>query len=298
MVFGKFKNRSLKILSLILTITVLFSVSGCSGYIEELRLRKLEDYIYGFADELSADPLTVLNSNSAEKIKLPGLSDEQKEIMLATGNFKFSIEELNVAEKGKSADCKLKFSIIDLEDRYSATELHTVGQYKKEISKFKESKKVLDFTLSKDKEGWKFDDLNEIVKYLIEPYGTLQVCDDEGFPIELTHEFFDEVFIDVLWYDPLFSTPLHLNKLEDPVAIQCAFYFNTPVNLNFRAVLKDESGTTLADTGVLLKDSVIAVVDFSHDSLGMSGFSKGKYTIEILYDKEVFAKTEEPLEIK
>ena len=101
-----------------------------------------------------------------------------------------------------------------------------------------------------------------------------------------------------MWYDPLFSTPLHLNKLEDPVAIQCAFYFNTPVNLVFRAVLKDESGTTLADTEVLLKDSVIAVVDFSHDSLGMSSFSKGKYTIEILYDKEVFAKTEDPLEIK
>lgn len=284
-------------LSVFLVITMVIMSSGCTEYIRERQFERLEDYVYGFVEDFSTNPLTVMSENSLKKLKLPELSDEQQDIFDSAYNCKMKISELDLAEDNKSADCTIKLSFKDLSDKFEETEYHTKKEFKSEIEDMKSKKKTMVLHLEKDGKAWKFSDLQEIVDLTTAGYSSLNVCDDEGFPIVLTSKYFDNVYVEALWYDPMFSTPLHLNKLSDPVALQCAFYFNTPVKLKFEAVLIDDSGKELSSYDVEINDSVIVVVDFSADFVGVSKFS-GNYTIELRCNDEVFAKTEEPLEVK
>ena len=284
--------------SVVLVSTLLVMSSGCTEYIRERQFERLEDYVYGFVEEISTNPLTVMSENSLTKLKLPELSDEQQEIFDSAYVCKMKIAELELAEDNKSADCTIKLAYKDLSDKFEATEYHTLKEFKSEIEDIKSKKKTLVLHLEKDGKAWKFSDLQEIIDLTTVGYSSLNVCDEDGFPVVLTSEFFENVYVEALWYDPMFSTPLHLNKLTDPVALQCAFYFITPVNLKFEAVLLDDDGEKMATTDVEIRDSVIAVVDFSADFVGVSKFSSGDYTIELRWNDEVFAKTEEPLEVK
>ncbi len=284
-------------LSVVLVATMMIVSSGCTEYIRERQFERLEDYVYGFVEDLSTNPLTVMSENSLKKIKLPELSDEQQEVFDSAYICKMKIAELELGEDNKSADCTVKISYKDLSDKFEATEYHTISELKSEIDDLKTKKKTLVLHMEKDGKAWKFSDLQEIVDITTAGYSTLNICDDDGFPVNLTSESFENVYVEALWYDPMFSTPLHLNKLTDPVALQCAFYFNTPVNLRFEAVLLDEDGKEMTSTDVEIRDSVIVVVDFSADFVGVSSFSGGNYTIELRWNDEVYAKTEEPLEV-
>ncbi len=285
-------------LSVVLVATLMIVSSGCTEYIRERQFERLEDYVYGFVEDISTNPLTVLSENSLKKLKLPELSDEQQEIFDSAYKCKMKISELELAEDNKSADCTIKLSFKDLSDKFEATEYRTVSEFKSEIDDMKSKKKTMVLHLEKDGKEWKFSNLQEIIDVTTAGYSTLNVCDDEGFPVDLSSEYFENVYVEALWYDPMFSTPLHLNKLTDPIALQCAFYFNTPVNLRFEAILRDEDGKKMASTDIEIRDSVIVVVDFSADLVGVSSFSGGNYTIELRWNDEVFAKTEEPLEVK
>ena len=285
-------------LSVALTASMLFVTSGCKEYIRDRQFARLEDYVYGFVEDLSTNPLTVMSENSVKKLKLPDLSDEQQEIFDSAYTCKMSISEIELADDNKSADCKMKVTYKDISDKFEGSDFHTVKEFKSEIKDMKSSKKNIVLHMEKDGTKWIFSDLQEVVDLTTAGFDTLNICDDDGFPIKLTSEYFDNVYVEALWYDPLFSTPLHINKLTDPVALQCAFYFNTPVNLKFEAVLRDEDGKKLATEDVEIKNSVMVLVDFSADYVGVSEFSDGEYTVELEWDGDVFAKTESPLEVK
>ena len=284
--------------TVILASALLILSSGCQDYIRDRQFEKLEDYVYGFVEDISTNPLTVISDNSVKKVKLPELTDDQQEIFDDTFEYKIKIIEMEISDDNKSADCKVKVNTYDLEEKYEATDFRTVKEYKSEIKDFKSEKKSLVLHLEQVDRKWKFSDLQELVDVTAGRYTKLNICDEDGFPSILTTEYFDSVFIEALWYDPMFSTPLHLNKLTDPVALQCAFYFNTPVNLKFEAVLKDDDGNELASSDVIIDNSVIAVVDFSTDYVGVDSFKKGNYTVELLWNDEEFAKTENSLEVK
>lgn len=299
MISKKYIRQSFRItFSVILIAAILVMSTGCTEYIRERAFERVEDYVYGFVEEISTNPLTVMSDNSIKKLELPELSDEQQEIFDSVYTCKMKIAELELGEDNKSADCKLKLSYKDISEKFEATEYHTVKDFKSEIGDMKSKKKNMTLHLEKDGKQWKFSDLQEVIDVTTAGYSSLNICDEDGFPVELTTDYFDNVYVEALWYDPMFSTPLHLNKLTDPVALQCAFYFNTPVNLRFEVVLRDDNDKKLASYDIEIKDSVIVVVDFSADFVGVSKFSSGNYTIELRWNDEVFAKTEEPLEVK
>ena len=109
---------------------------------------------------------------------------------------------------------------------------------------------------------------------------------------------YSEFVVDPIWYDPMLAIPLNSDSISDPIALQCAFYFNTPVNLKLKADLKDANGKVIASRDIDINNSVIAIADFSCEYVGVDRFAQGNYTVELIYDGEVFAKTDDPLTVR
>ena len=290
-------NKFKLLISLIMLIPVVLCATGCSALMYDRIYEGLEDYVYGFTKDVSKDSIKVLNDNSAKRIKPNKITDEQNDIFEKTFNIKCKVDSLVLDEGNYTATCKMKVTYTDISAEFD-NDLLTVDEFVDKIKELDTKTRTITLTLTRTGKEWKFDDLSEIYLAAQKPYGELFVCDEEGYPINVTQEYFDSIYIQPLWYDPLYSTPLHLNKLEDPCALQCAFYFNTPVNLKFTANLKDVNDKIIATREIDVKNSVIAIADFSCEYVGVDRFTQGNYTIELLYNDEVFAKTEDPLTVR
>ncbi len=290
-------NKLNTILLMLVLVPLIFASTGCSYLMYDRIYNGLEEYVDGFIEDAEKEPIKTLNANSSKRIKVSKLSDEQQDIFDDTFSLKFKIDYLTLDDGNYTATCKMKVTYTDITAEFD-NELHTVDEYVKLIEDLDTKTKTMTFTLTRTGKEWSFDDLSEIYTVAQKPYGSLFVCDDEGYPLSLSQDYFDTIYIQPLWYDPLYSTPLHLNKLEDPCALQCAFYFNTPVNLKLKADLKDANGKVIASRDLDINNSVIAIADFSCEYVGVDRFAQGNYTVELIYDGEVFAKTDDPLTVR
>ena len=258
--------------------------TGCSNIIRSVRLREAEEFGNRFVEEYNdADDLRkVLDDNSDKKIQDLNMLADQQKIMDHTFEQKVRLSSIILDEDENKATFYGYLyhpDFSELDDEY-----RTVEDWEKFFGLMTSTRMSLELPMIYEHGSWMFEDLGELYEELGKNYSTLGILNTEGVPVNPTPEFYKDLTSEAIWYDPILSIPLEDDKLEDPVALQCAFYFVKPVKVSLTAELVNGEGESLKILDVSLDGSVIVVCDFSLELMELKSFKTGEYTVKLYYD--------------
>lgn len=99
---------------------------------------------------------------------------------------------------------------------------------------------------------------------------------DSGF------ETISKSYVYSAWYDVEKDNPVDYTSIDsnDAYALKCVFYFNRPVNGNFRAIL-NKDGKQISVKNIRLDGKVVCECDFSAGLEGRGTFEAGTYTVSL-----------------
>lgn len=293
--------KNLKKCTLFLLIFVfIFAISGCDMLKSSISKQKANNYVEDFIDSTDINLLESIKTYSSEKIETTDLIKLQRELYVNFSKCEFVINEINLddAENFDKATCKLTIKYRDITDVLEEHSYATADDYHELIRDVDVKSSEVKLKLVQKNGQWKFDDLNELYDMLYKPYTELVFIDRIGIAINPDAKYYKDRCISSLWYDPLMSVPLEGNSISEPMALQCAFYFERPVTEDFEARLLNANGNVLARRPIKMDTSVIAICDFSSEYIGIDEIKKGKYFIELYYNDELIGKTSNPISVK
>ena len=126
----------------------------------------------------------------------------------------------------------------------------------------------------------------------LQPSGTYST--ESLDPVDYDIDYIRSVCIYTVWYDAIDDNPVkeqYVNK-EDAFAIKGVFYFSVPLTTSFEARLYQD-GDLILTKEIVLNNNVTAEADFSAGLEGWGTFSAGTYTIELLFEGESVAVTDD-----
>ena len=274
-----------KITSLILTVCLLLSVTGCGFIMDQIETSKIEAMVSESLEQFFGSKGSYdLNSHAKKKYDLSDLIEEQKalESYAVSKCSGFEIKETKVNDGRESAQCTVEFyKVPDL----SAIDIliATSDEYEDEIDSLKKKTVKISFKLVKNKNGdWIYADLNKFFDTFAAPIKDLCILDEEGKPLNVTAAYIDAFYQESVWYDPLMGNPAEGDTLVSPVALVNYFYFKQPMVLSLTAVLmKDDDEVSRLEVNV--NNSVVAKCDFDAGlTVGSSSFEAGSYTVVLM----------------
>ena len=126
----------------------------------------------------------------------------------------------------------------------------------------------------------------------LEPTGTYSTEIVE--PVDYDIDYIRSVCIYSVWYDAVDDNPVnvqYVNK-EDAFAIKGVFYFSVPLTTVFEARLYQD-GNLILTKELVLSNNISAEADFSAGLEGWGTFDSGTYSIELLFEGETVAVTDD-----
>lgn len=126
----------------------------------------------------------------------------------------------------------------------------------------------------------------------LEPTGTYSTEVVE--PVDYNIDYIRSVCIYSVWYDAVDDNPVnvqYVNK-EDAFAIKGVFYFSVPLTTVFETRLYQD-GNLILTKELVLSNNISAEVDFSAGLEGWGTFDSGTYSIELLFEGETVAVTDD-----
>ena len=275
------------------SVMMMISLPGCGTLLDTRAVNRIEyfveDSLYEFFDSRCTYDL---NELCEDRYDTSEILDEQMELFrYAMSNGDFEIIDTTVKSNRQSGKCVVEFkSIPKVEDLI--TEAGSVDEYKEAIDmldtvKIKISLKVV----QDDQEQWRFANLDEFYDTFLKPYGKLRFIEEKVEPVNVDDGFFDSVYVDNVWYDPLLGNPLKGDSTGTQPALVNAIYFNKPVSMEVTAKLyKDDREIASKDYHVV--DSVRLKLDFDAvTDANMNEFGRGSYRIELYSGDSKLAET-------
>lgn len=284
----------------LLTFVFVFAISGCDMLKSSISRQKANNYVEEFIDSTDINLLESIKTYSSEKIEITDLIKLQRELYVNYSKCEFVINEIKLDDTADfdKATCMLTIKYRDITDVLDEHSYATADDYRELIRGADIKSSEVKLQLVQKNGQWEFDDLSELYDMLYKPYTELVFIDKIGIAINPNAEYYADRCVSCLWYDPLMSVPLEGNSVTEPVALQCAFYFERPVTEDFEARLLNAKGNVLARRPIKMDTSVIALCDFSSEYLGIESIRQDKYFIELYFNDELIGKTPSPISVK
>ncbi|MCQ2516204.1 MAG: hypothetical protein MJ094_05010 [Saccharofermentans sp.] len=263
-----------KSLSIVMTVAVIFTATGCSDFLEGIASRKAIDALDSTLADFISDPASVVNVDD--------LDDNQLAIALdGFSDVTYSIDEdvkMNSSRDKVTVDVTFE-NVRVLNDIPVGTE-EEVAEY---IENASTNDVEVSYTLKRNESKWEVVDEPDYYSIFFEPYSRIAYIDENGMPTAFNQEFFDECVVAAVYYDPVMGNPLDRASISSPVAIQMVVYFDRLMYLPFTAELV-KNGSVVQTIDVIVDNQSIANCDFSGQA-----YTPGTYTVNVYFDGGIVA---------
>lgn len=274
------KYTSIRKMLVTLLITVmLFNVTGCSDFLRNIAMQKVEDYVMGSMNGFFEHPDETLTANSQAEIVFPDLIEQQSELAHnAISKSAFEISKIKINDKRDKAVVTFTFEncpSFSVEDPMGTVD---------ELEDLIETDTVdVDLTVLRTKDHkWIYEDLNELVEIFYAPFAAPCVLDEEGNPFNINQAYINMIYVDDFWFDPLMNNPITGNSLRDVNYLKCVVYFNRPLSLTCTAELL-YNGSVVDTYEVVMDGDVTADCHFTSP---VGTFSPGTYSVVLYYNDQ------------
>lgn len=290
---------------------MLIAQTGClSALIEIMEESDAEELVTDFIDAFLEDPAGCKYTKYCAEDPEFELTDEQSDIFFElTSDVKSKVKKTTVNSSGSKADVYVQLSgVVDL------NELETLSGSEEDLleaaEEIDQDTYEVRFSLKKNKkDDWVIADMEDFEDLLMNPYANLKINDgtepDPTDPITVTPNIGSDVASDPdlvmnacvysVWYDVEMDFPLTTETIpsEKAYAITNVFYFSTPINGTFNAVLLGSDGKAVMSDDFHVNNEVTVSCDFSAGMAGWVNFNPGNYYVELYYDGNLVATSEE-----
>lgn len=300
-----------KATAIALCIGMLVAQTGClSSLVEIIEESNAEELVTDFIDAYLKDPGKCKFSKFCAEDPEFELTDEQSEIFFElTSDVESKIKKTTVNSSGSKADVYVQLSgVIDINEL--ETNSGTEDALLEAADEIRPDTYEVKFSLKKNKkDDWVIADMEDFEDLLMQPYADLKINDgsepDPTDPITVTPNIGSDVASDVnlvlnayiysVWYDVEMDFPLTTETIpnEKAYAITNVFYFSTPINGTFNAVLIGSDGKAVMSGDFHVNNEVTVSCDFSAGMAGWVKFNPGDYHVELYYDGSLVATSED-----
>lgn len=300
-----------KATAIALCIGMLVVQTGClSSLVEIIEESNAEELVTDFIDAYLKDPGKCKFSKFCAEDPEFELTDEQSEIFFElTSDVESKIKKTTVNSSGSKADVYVQLSgVIDINEL--ETNSGTEDALLEAADEIRPDTYEVKFSLKKNKkDDWVIADMEDFEDLLMQPYADLKINDgsepDPTDPITVTPNIGSDVASDVnlvlnayiysVWYDVEMDFPLTTETIpnEKAYAITNVFYFSTPINGTFNAVLIGSDGKAVMSGDFHVNNEVTVSCDFSAGMAGWVKFNPGDYHVELYYDGSLVATSED-----
>lgn len=285
--------------------------TGClSALVEIIEESDAEELVTDYIDAYLKDPGKCKYSKFCAEDPEFELTDEQSDIFFElTSDVKSKIKKTTVNSSGSKADVYVQLSgVIDINELEISS--GTVDDILEAADEINEDTYEVRFSLKKNKkDDWVIADMDDFEDLLMHPYANLNINDgtepDPTDPLTVTPNIGSDVASDAnlvlnayvysVWYDVEMDFPLTTENIpnEKAYAITNVFYFSTPINGTFNAVLIGSDGKAVMSGDFHVNNEVTVSCDFSAGMAGWVKFNPGNYYVELYYDGNLVATSEE-----
>ena len=285
--------------------------TGClSALVEIIEESDAEELVTDYIDAYLKDPGKCKYSKFCAEDPEFELTDEQSDIFFElTSDVKSKIKKTTVNSSGSKADVYVQLSgVIDINELEISS--GTVDDILEAADEIDEDTYEVRFSLKKNKkDDWVIADMDDFEDLLMQPYANLNINDgtepDPTDPLTVTPNIGSDVASDAnlvlnayvysVWYDVEMDFPLTTENIpnEKAYAITNVFYFSTPINGTFNAVLIGSDGKAVMSGDFHVNNEVTVSCDFSAGMAGWVKFNPGNYYVELYYDGNLVATSEE-----
>lgn len=285
--------------------------TGClSALVEIIEESDAEELVTDYIDAYLKDPGKCKYSKFCAEDPEFELTDEQSDIFFElTSDVKSKIKKTTVNSSGSKADVYVQLSgVIDINELEISS--GTVDDILEAADEINEDTYEVRFSLKKNKkDDWVIADMDDFEDLLMQPYANLNINDgtepDPTDPLTVTPNIGSDVASDAnlvlnayvysVWYDVEMDFPLTTENIpnEKAYAITNVFYFSTPINGTFNAVLIGSDGKAVMSGDFHVNNEVTVSCDFSAGMAGWVKFNPGNYYVELYYDGNLVATSEE-----
>ena len=285
--------------------------TGClSALVEIIEESDAEELVTDYIDAYLKDSGKCKYSKFCAEDPEFELTDEQSDIFFElTSDVKSKIKKTTVNSSGSKADVYVQLSgVIDINELEISS--GTVDDILEAADEINEDTYEVRFSLKKNKkDDWVIADMDDFEDLLMQPYANLNINDgtepDPTDPLTVTPNIGSDVASDAnlvlnayvysVWYDVEMDFPLTTENIpnEKAYAITNVFYFSTPINGTFNAVLIGSDGKAVMSGDFHVNNEVTVSCDFSAGMAGWVKFNPGNYYVELYYDGNLVATSEE-----
>ncbi|MBP5261131.1 MAG: hypothetical protein J6Z43_03275, partial [Clostridiales bacterium] len=255
--------------------------TGClSALVEIIDESDAEELVTDYIDAYLKDPGKCKYSKLCAEDPEFELTDEQSDIFFElTSDVKSKIKKTTVNSSGSKADVYVQLSgVIDINELEISS--GTVDDILDAADEIDEDTYEVKFSLKKNKkDDWVIADMDDFEDLLMHPYANLNINDgtepDPTDPLTVTPNIGSDVASDAnlvlnayvysVWYDVEMDFPLTTENIpnEKAYAITNVFYFSTPINGTFNAVLIGSDGKAVMSGDFHVNNEVTVSCDFS-----------------------------------
>ena len=306
-----FEKFSKKAAAIAVCFGILVAQTGClSALVEIIEESDAEELVTDYIDAYLKDPGKCKYSKFCAEDPEFELTDEQSDIFFElTSDVKSKIKKTTVNSSGSKADVYVQLSgVIDINELEISS--GTVDDILEAADEINEDTYEVRFSLKKNKkDDWVIADMDDFEDLLMQPYANLNINDgtepDPTDPLTVTPNIGSDVASDAnlvlnayvysVWYDVEMDFPLTTENIpnEKAYAITNVFYFSTPINGTFNAVLIGSDGKAVMSGDFHVNNEVTVSCDFSAGMAGWVKFNPGNYYVELYYDGNLVATSEE-----
>ena len=308
-----FSGYSKRVAVFAVCMFMLFAQTGCMTLLKIGAKSEAEDVAIAFVEDFIKHPDSCDFSKYCDEEPDHEFTDEQLLILFElTSDVKCKVKKSQLNDSMEKATVYVQLSDVcdvnEFDNKYG-----TVDELLEEADEIGTDTRVVKFTLKLNKKGdWVIYQMDEFIDLFIEPYMSLQINDGTTPPSPnntivvvpnigsdtvssadlVLNAYIYSVWLDVEMEFPLTEEDLMVESAKS-YAVLCAFYFNTPINGTFTGVLLDGDGNTVMTGEFHITNEVLVECDFSAGLAGFVRFDPGKYHVELYYEDNLVATSEE-----
>lgn len=258
-----------KLISIVMSVAVIFTATGCSDFLEGIASRKAIDALDSAIADFMADPTSYVD--------VSGLDENQLEIALdCFSDVTYTIDEdVKMNKSRDKVTIDVTFENVRVLDSIPAGTEEEVADY---IDDADTDDVEVSYVLKRNESKWEIVEEPELYDIFFEPYSHIAYIDENGMPTRFNQDFFDECVVAGVYYDPVMGNPLDRPSISSPVAVQFVVYFDRLIYLPFTAELV-KNGDVVQTIDVIVDAHSVANCDFSGQT-----YLPGTYTVNVYYD--------------